>query len=192
MKQSAPTGCWSVWPCLAWSCGSSVGRSFSLRTVPFSRWGWSGLCRGSCGSCLAPAWPCWPWGGCLRFLRKPGATGKRVLVCAAVICVLLAFSVACLRSLVLDLPYLHQPAVARLDQLHFEQDVVNDGGSRYSLEGVTPDGTVLSFPVSRRVFHSGLDAVGSGRELQAEITYLPHTDVLLSLDYLTPEGSSSR
>lgn len=131
-------------------------------------------------------------GVCLHFLRKPGATGKRVLACAAVICVLLAFSVACLRSLVLDLPYLHQPAVARLDQLHFEQDVVNDGGSRYYLEGVTPDATVLSFPVSRRVFHSGLDAVGSGRELQAEITYLPHTDVLLSLDYLTPEGSSSR
>ena len=25
-------------------------------------------------------------GVCLRFLRKPGATGKRVLACAAVIC----------------------------------------------------------------------------------------------------------
>ena len=97
-------------------------------------------------------------------------------------CALAFFS---LRDLVLDLPYLSRPAAASLHQLRFAEDILHDGAASYTLEGVSEEGGRLSFSVTHDAYLAGLEQSRGGGELCAQITYLPHTDILFSLEYET-------
>ena len=169
--------CLAVWL----ACGAAVffadSPAFAMGMAGFARQ----ALQGAGWTLLAAAAAAY----CALTLRRRSDSPRTVLVCAAVILAGCALAFFSLRDLVLDLPYLSRPAAASLHQLRFAEDVLHDGAASYTLEGVSEEGGRLSFSVTHDAYLAGLEQLRGGGELWAQITYLPHTDILFSLEYET-------
>lgn len=94
---------------------------------------------------------------------------------------------ACLliRPVILDIAYLDHPPITYLSRLEFDDDHTGDGPARYYLRGTGIDGRTHSFSVNKEEYREGRELWLVNFELRAKAEYLPHTDIVLSLEYLT-------
>ena len=105
---------------------------------------------------------------------------------AAGIVLCIAVSVLLVRPLVLDIPYLSHPETMYLSDLEFEADTNYEYGQFYKLYGIDAAGKMHSFDTSEKRMEEGQDLVqASDRPVYARVTYLPHTGILMTLEYIT-------
>lgn len=121
---------------------------------------------------------------CLKGIvkRKQGLKGMIGRIFGIAACLLAIFFL--IPPVILDLPYLDHPETTYLCRLSFDDDLTGDGPVRYDLRGVGIDGSIHSFSVNAQEYDEGQEQWLEDNELRAKITYLPHTDVVMSLDYL--------
>ena len=122
---------------------------------------------------------------CLRRLRQPEASWKTVLGCTAAILACTALGFVMVRDVVLDLPMLDRPSVTYLERLRFDIDASEEGAHAYSMEGVDIEGERQIFSVTQKLYWEGYEGWLENNELRAKVTYLPHMEVLLELEWLT-------
>lgn len=116
------------------------------------------------------------------FKGKRSAKGICGRILAVLICLPAAFFL--IRPVVLDIPYLNDPQITYINRLEFDDDLTGDGPARYYLRGTGIDGSSHSFSVNRAEYDAGKNLRSENPRLQAKVTYLPHTDVVLSLRYM--------
>ena len=122
---------------------------------------------------------------CIKGIIKERKSVRGVLgrILGAVICLLLA--VFLIRPVILDIPYLDHPEITYLDRLEFDDDYTGDGPARFYLRGAGIEGDAHSFSVNEEEYEQGRSLWFENFALRAKVVYLPHTDVVMSLRYLT-------
>lgn len=104
-----------------------------------------------------------------------------------VICIILCavFSYLILRPLVLDGPYLENPEVVYLNRLDFDRSSsTGDSPTRYYVRGYDMNGEKHSFEITKKRYNEGIQRNGE-EDFIVKASYLPHTKVLLSLEYIS-------
>lgn len=100
-----------------------------------------------------------------------------VVICAAVI----FFT---MRPIILDAPYLNHPLLAYFNQFELDKSFgTGDNPTRYYLRGTDAAGKKHSFEISRDRYDEGIQ-VRAEKDILAKAAYLPHTSVLMSLEYV--------
>ena len=94
------------------------------------------------------------------------------------------FSFFLLRVLVQDIPYLSRPETTYLNHLEFDSSTIGDGPASYYVQGMGIDGERHSFDIGRKTYTEGRDMWYENFDLRAKIKYLPHTGVVMSVDFL--------
>lgn len=117
-------------------------------------------------------------------LRDPEQSGLTVGLCTVLILLCLAGCYFLVRPVVLDLPYLEQPAVTYLNALGFDVDDFSDAPTEYEISGTGLDGKDYTFSIGINLYNSGRTIWEENHSLHAKVAYLPHTDVVMSLEYL--------
>lgn len=116
--------------------------------------------------------------------NKSSAVKRTAMAAGIVLCI--AVSVLCMRTIVLDIPYLSHPETMYLSNLEFEDDTNYEYLNFYYVRGMGADKHVHSFHVSEDRMEEGQELVRtSGRPVCARVTYLPHTGILMTLEYIT-------
>ena len=116
--------------------------------------------------------------------NKSSAVKRTAMAAGIVLCI--AVSVLCMRTIVLDIPYLSHPETMYLSDLEFEDDTNYEYSNFYYVRGMGADGHVHSFNVSEERMEEGQELVQtSDRPVYARVTYLPHTGILMTLEYIT-------
>ena len=122
--------------------------------------------------------------------NKSSAVKRMIKAAGIVFCI--AISVLCLRTIVLDVPYLSHPETMYLSDLEFEDDTNYEYLNFYYLRGIGVDKHMHSFNVSEERMEDGQELVqASDRPVYARITYLPHTKTVMTLAYTTAVASSN-
>ena len=108
-----------------------------------------------------------------------------VLICAAVI----FFAI---RPLVLDVPYLDHPLLTYLNKFDLDRSSgTGDSPTRYYLRGRDAEGKKHSFEISRDRYDEGIQLRGE-KDIIAKAAYLPHTSVLITLEYMEELDGAGR
>lgn len=94
------------------------------------------------------------------------------------------FSFFLLRALVQDIPYLSRPETTYLNHLEFDSSTIGDGPASYYVQGMGIDGERHSFDIGRKTYTEGREMWYENFDLRAKIKYLPHTGVVMSVDFL--------
>lgn len=94
------------------------------------------------------------------------------------------FSFFLLRVLVQDIPYLSRPETTYLNHLEFDSSTIGDGPASYYVQGMGIDGERHSFDIGRKTYTEGREMWYENFDLRAKIKYLPHTGVVMSVDFL--------
>ena len=94
------------------------------------------------------------------------------------------FSFFLLRALVQDIPYLSRPETTYLNHLEFDSSTIGDGPASYYVQGMGIDGERYSFDIGRKTYTEGREMWYENFDLRAKIKYLPHTGVVMSVDFL--------
>ena len=116
--------------------------------------------------------------------NKSSAVKRMAMTAGIVLCI--AVSVLLVRPLVLDIPYLSHPETMYLSDLEFEADTNYEYGQFYNLYGVDAAGKMHSFNTSEERMEEGQELVqASDQPVYARVTYLPHTGILMTLEYIT-------
>ena len=116
--------------------------------------------------------------------NKSSAVKRTAMAAGIVLCI--AVSVLLVRPLVLDIPYLSHPETMYLSDLEFEADTNYEYGQFYNLYGVDAAGKMHSFNTSEERMEEGQELVqASDQPVYARVTYLPHTGILMTLEYIT-------
>ena len=116
--------------------------------------------------------------------NKSSAVKRTAMAAGIVLCI--AVSVLLVRPLVLDIPYLSHPETMYLSDLEFEADTNYEYGQFYKLRGIDAAGKMHSFDTSEDRMEEGQELVrASDRPVCARVTYLPHTGILMTLEYIT-------
>ena len=116
--------------------------------------------------------------------NKSSAVKRTAMTAGIVLCI--AVSVLCMRTIVLDIPYLSHPETMYLSDLEFEDDTNYEYSNFYYVRGMGADGHVHSFNVSEERMEEGQELVQtSDRPVCARVAYLPHTGILMTLEYIT-------
>lgn len=77
------------------------------------------------------------------------------------------------------------PQVTYLSRLEFDDDYTGDGPPRFYLRGTGIEGDRHSFSINEPEYKEGKSLWSENFDLRAKTIYLPHTDVIISLKYLT-------
>jgi hypothetical protein len=85
----------------------------------------------------------------------------------------------------LDIPYLSDPAVVELHDIDLVSDTP-DGSYIYTIDGVDEENRKYRFNIGRKYYSELIDA-GHGNAV-VEISYLPHTDNVMSVRITTEEA----
>lgn len=85
----------------------------------------------------------------------------------------------------LDIPYLSDPAVVELHDIDLVSDTP-DGSYTYTIDGVDEENRKYRFNIGRKYYSELIDA-GHGNAV-VEISYLPHTDNVMSVRITTEEA----
>ena len=122
--------------------------------------------------------------GIKKTVQNKSYAVKRIIKAAGIIfCI--AVSVLCLRTVVLDIPYLSHPETMYLSDLEFEDDTNYEYSNFYYLRGMGADGHMHSFNVSEERMEEGQElAQASDQPVYARVAYLPHTGILMTLEYI--------
>ena len=116
--------------------------------------------------------------------NKSSAVKRMAMAAGIVLCI--AVSALLVRPLVLDIPYLSHPETMYLSDLEFEADTNYEYGQFYKLYGIDADGKGHTFHTSQKRMEEGQELVQtSDRPIHARVTYLPHTGILMTLEYTT-------
>lgn len=125
-------------------------------------------------------------------LAKPNRSFKQIIgrTVMIVACVVAAFFLV--RPLILDIPYLKCPETVYLDRLEFDDVMgIGDAPDTYCLRGVDMAGEHHSFDISEKRLDEGRKLWSENDySLFAKVTYLPHTDTLMTLEYVTELDAS--
>ena len=115
--------------------------------------------------------------------NKSSAVKRTAMAAGIVLCI--AVSVLCMRTIVLDIPYLSHPETMYLSDLEFEDDTNYEYSNFYYLRGMGADGHMHSFNVSEERMEEGQElAQASDQPVYARVAYLPHTGILMTLEYI--------
>ena len=115
--------------------------------------------------------------------NKSSAVKRMAMAAGIVLCI--AVSVLCMRTIVLDIPYLSHPETTYLSNLEFEDDTNYEYSNFYYLRGMGADGHMHSFNVSEERMEEGQElAQASDQPVYARVAYLPHTGILMTLEYI--------
>ena len=122
--------------------------------------------------------------GIKKTVQNKSYAVKRIIKAAGIIfCI--AVSALCLRTIVLDIPYLSHPETMYLSDLEFEDDTNYEYSNFYYLRGMGADGHMHSFNVSEERMEEGQElAQASDQPVYARVAYLPHTGILMTLEYI--------
>ena len=108
-----------------------------------------------------------------------------VLICAAVI-------FFAMRPIILDAPYVNHPILTYLNALDLDRSSgVGDAPTRYYLRGQDAEGKKHSFEISRDRYDEGIQLRGK-KDIIAKAAYLPHTSVLIMLEYMEDFDGAGR
>ena len=122
--------------------------------------------------------------------NKSSAVKRMAMAAGIVLCI--AVSVLCMRTIVLDIPYLSHPETMYLSDLEFEDDTNYEYSNFYYVRGIGADKHMHSFNVSEERMKEGQElARASDRPVYARVTYLPHTETVMTLEYTTKPGASA-
>ena len=117
------------------------------------------------------------------FKHEKSVKGVLGRILGAGICLSLAFFL--IRPVILDIPYFDHPEITYLGRLEFDDDYTGDGPARYYLRGTGIEGSTHSFSLNEKEYKEGKEQWLNNFELRAKVVYLPHTDVVMSLQYLS-------
>ena len=95
-----------------------------------------------------------------------------------------------IRSPIMDLPYLKEPALTYLKDLHFDIESSGDTAS-YQVEGINLDGERVSFDLNKSNYEKGRDFLRENENLYARISYLPHTEVVMEMNFTDHVGEDA-
>ena len=122
--------------------------------------------------------------------NKSSAVKWMAMAAGIVLCIII--SVLCVRTIVLDIPYLSHPETMYLSDLEFEADTNYEYGQFYKLRGIDAAGKMHSFDISEDRMEEGQELVQtSDRPVYAKVTYLPHTKIVMTLEYTTESDVSA-
>ena len=122
--------------------------------------------------------------------NKSSAVKRMAMAAGIVLCI--AVSALLVRPLVLDIPYLSHPETMYLSDLEFEDDTNYEYSNFYYVRGIGADKHMHSFNVSEERMKEGQElARASDRPVYARVTYLPHTETVMTLEYTTKPGASA-
>ena len=121
--------------------------------------------------------------------NKSSAVKRMAMAAGIVLCI--AVSALLVRPLVLDIPYLSHPETMYLSDLEFEDDTNYEYSNFYYVRGMSADNHMHSFNVSERRMEEGQELVQtSNQPIYARVTYLPHTETVMTLEYVTEPDQS--
>ena len=121
---------------------------------------------------------------------KSSAVKLGIKAVGTVFCI--AVSVLCMRTIVLDIPYLPHPETMYLSDLEFEADTNYEYGQFYILRGIDAAGKMHSFNTSEERMEEGQELVqASNQPVYARVTYLPHTKTVMTLEYTAKSHASA-
>lgn len=114
--------------------------------------------------------------------RRKGASAVRTALMALGVAVCLLLVIWLLQAPIRDIPYLMAPEDTYVRQLSYD---VSSGESSdsYYVEGVNIEGKEVSFSVNRSTYRKGKELLEENPGVIMKIDYLPHTDVVMELDY---------
>ena len=99
-----------------------------------------------------------------------------VLICAAVIFL-------AMRPIILDAPYVNHPILTYLNEFDLDRSSgTGDAPTRYYLRGQDAEGKKHSFEITEDRYDEGIQLRGE-KDIIAKAAYLPHTSVLITLEY---------
>ena len=126
-----------------------------------------------------------------KAVQNKSSAMKRIIKAAGIVfCI--AISVLCVRTIVLDIPYLSHPETMHLSNLEFEDDTNYEYLSFYKLYGIDADGKGHTFHTSQKRMEEGrVLAQANDRPIYAGVTYLPYTKTLMTLEYTTKPDASA-
>ena len=108
-----------------------------------------------------------------------------ILICVAVI----FFAI---RPLVLDAPYLDHPLLTYLNKLDLDRSSgTEDASTRYYLRGRDAEGKKHSFEITEDRYDEGIQLRREKNGI-AKAAYLPHTSVLIALEYMEDLDGAGR
>ena len=121
---------------------------------------------------------------CVKAILSPERTVKSVLLCllGCILSIIIPFFM--LKSMFLDFPYLNHPPVTYLQNLYFDMDSVGDGPTSYLMEGDGIDGKEHSFELNAKVYRQAKELKSDNANLIARVCYLPHTNVVMEVEFL--------
>lgn len=117
-------------------------------------------------------------------LRDPEKSGLAVGLYTVLILLCLAGCYFLGQPVIRDLPYLKQPATTYLNALGFDVDDFSDAPTEYEISGTGLDGRDYTFSIGRTLYDSGKSLWSENHSLHAKVAYLPHTSVVMALEYL--------
>lgn len=99
-----------------------------------------------------------------------------VLICATVIFL-------AMRPIILDAPYVNHPILTYLNEFDLDRSSgTGDAPTRYYLRGQDAEGKKHSFEITEDRYDEGIQLRGE-KDIIAKAAYLPHTSVLITLEY---------
>ena len=99
-------------------------------------------------------------------------------ICLVIAC---AGSFFLLKAPLLDLPYIAHPASLNLDYVTFEMDNNREYAIMYKVQGYTASNDIKVFEIDSHTYDTEKEKWKPQDNISADITYLPHTDVLMEL-----------
>lgn len=168
--------------------GSMVLDSFAS-SIGVTKWVWELLARSAlCGIALFFTLYC-----VVPLFRKKGISRKRVIGAVLGCAVCVGAAVLLLAPVLEDFSYLEDSSTAYLYRLDFDSDSIGDSPTRYYLSGVGIDGESYRFQVSRKKYQEGREENQEmDYDLQAKVTYLPHSKTVMSVEYGTELEAQAR
>lgn len=96
-----------------------------------------------------------------------------------------------LKAPILDLPYINSPASMRLNNVTFERDNNYEYSTMYRLFGYTDTDAIEIFEINFQTYDREKEKWQPGENVLADVSYLPHTSILMELNTAKGVGMGS-
>ena len=114
--------------------------------------------------------------------KQKGRSIVRTALMALGVAVCLLLVIWLLQAPIRDIPYLMAPEGAYVRQLSYDVSTGEDT-DHYYVEGISAEGKEVRFQVNRSTYRQGKELLEKNPGVIMKIDYLPHTDVVMELDY---------
>lgn len=96
-----------------------------------------------------------------------------------------------LKAPILDLPYINSPASMRLNNVTFERDNNYEYSTMYRLFGYTDTDAIEIFEINFQTYDREKEKWQPDENVLADVSYLPHTSILMELNTAKGDGMGS-